>query len=147
MTIVATGNSGGGLGDFGVFYGQAVFTVYIDMADAKGNRVPAWTLQFAAQAASASQGMLIPPLPLNKELPDLPPEIASRYLGRMAVVFAVLDADGKLQKMRVLQSPNIGLNQALLDALAKWSFHPAYLGADPVAVRALVGIPIWVVQD
>ncbi len=46
ITIVASGASGGGFKDFGVFRDEASYTVYLDMADA-GAHGSTWTLQYA----------------------------------------------------------------------------------------------------
>jgi outer membrane biosynthesis protein TonB len=152
LTIVSTGSSGGGLPDFGVFSDEKVYTVYINMRQTTDDPAPSWTLQYAllreaAQAGTAarngqsSQG-LVPPFPVVKEPVQFPIGLVFRHLRSMMVIYAVINKAGKLERMRVVQTPSDELNQPLLDALAKWSFRPAELYGEPVSVKALLGVPL-----
>jgi len=143
MTIVSTSSGGGGLRDYGVFKQETVYTVYIDMADSGRNR-PSWTLQYAAVATpgSAQNSVLVPPFPSAKEYPQLPKEPAAKSLGRMMVVAGVITAEGKLDALRVVQSPNPLLIKPLLDCLAKWTFQAAEVNGAGVAVKFVLGIPV-----
>ena len=73
-------------------------------------------------------------------------ELVRKYLRRLIVVYAVIDTGGKLQQMSVKQSPDPQLNQPALTALEKWVFRPAELNGEPVAVKALLGIPLSLPQ-
>ena len=53
ITIVASGASGGGFKDFGVFHDEASYTVYLDMSDA-GVYGSNWTLQYALDSRRTS---------------------------------------------------------------------------------------------
>jgi len=154
MTIVATASSGGGLRDFGYFRNETVFTVYIEMTHS-ATPAPAWTMQYAllgsgvgngsngaVNLASTPQGQLLPPYPVDKPNPKWAPEIVSKNLGRMVVIGGVVNKEGKLQRMRVLQTPNLLLNQPTLDALQGWTFRPAEMDGTPMAVKVLLGIPL-----
>jgi protein TonB len=88
------------------------------------------------------QQNLLAPFPVTKENPEFPVDAVSRNLGRMLVVYGVINAEGKIEKMRIIQSPNPLLNAPLLAALENWSFRPAELNGEPVAVKALLGIPL-----
>jgi len=153
LTIVSTSNSGGGLADLGVFHNEQVYTVYLDARRTVEDPGPSWTLQYAAlpsaaapesaaKSSSRSQEGLVPPFPVNKELPQWPVELAQKYWHRLIVVYAIIDTAGKLVQMSVKQSPNAQLNKPLLEALCKWVFRPAELDGNPVAVKALLGIPL-----
>jgi hypothetical protein len=153
LTIVATGSSGGGLADFGVFFDEQVYTVYIDMRRTTGDPAPSWVLQYAvlhkaaAQAGAAGQSGqnqqgLVPPFPVVKEPPQLPTGLVFRYLHRMVVVYAIINTEGKLERMHVMQTPTIELNKPLLEALGKWVFRPAELNGEAVSVKILLGIPL-----
>jgi hypothetical protein len=48
-----------------------------------------------------------------------------------------------MEQTSVKESPDPLLNQPVLDALSKWVFRPGVLNGDPVAVKALLGIPLW----
>lgn len=142
MTITSSGNSGGGVGDFGVFHNEPVFTVYVETANSADDPAPTWTLEYAALDPAESAG-LQPPFPKVKQMPEWPIDLATRYQGQMIVVYAVMDTEGKLQRMRVMQSPNLQFNQPLLDALEKWAFRPAKANGAPVEIKALLGVPIF----
>jgi hypothetical protein len=153
LTIVANGSSGGGLPDYGVFFDEKVYTVYINMRRTTDDPAPSWILQYAllhgaaAQAgAIAKSGQnqlgLVPPFPVVKEFPQWPIGLAFRYLHRMVVVYAVINVEGKLERMHVMQTPSIELNKPLLEALGKWVFRPAQLNGEPVPLKALLGITL-----
>ena len=153
LTIVSTANSGGGLADLGVFQHEQVYTVYLDARRTVEDPASSWTLQYAvlpgaaaperaAKSSCRSQEGLVPPFPVNKELPQWPVELAQKYCHRLIVVYAIIDTAGKLVQMSVKQSPNAQLNNPLLEALSKWVFRPAELDGNPVAVKALLGIPL-----
>jgi hypothetical protein len=143
LTIVSTGNSGGGLKDFGVFYDEPVFTVYINTATSADDPAPAWTLQYAAlKVAGISPDDLVPPFPVHKEIPEWPVELVTKYRGHLLVVYAVISTEGKMERVKMMQSPNIKFNEVLFPALDKWVFRPATVNGNPVAVKALLGVPI-----
>jgi TonB family protein len=145
MTIVSSGNSGGGLGDFGVFRDEPVFTVYINMAKSLDDPSPSWTMQYALAAVSGTRSAsLSAPFPAKKEVPGWPEELALKYAGRIVVSSAVIDAEGKMQGLRIIQSPNSALDEFLIAALREWAFRPAQSGGQAVAVKVLLGAPIFV---
>ncbi|HWR35696.1 MAG TPA: hypothetical protein VN622_07485 [Clostridia bacterium] len=153
ITIVASASSGGGFKDFGIFRNEAVYTVYIDMTDV-GAVGPKWTLQYAVLAQSLTSGstmtfpatnpqpngVLAPPFPITKELPRLPPQLAGRYRGRSMVVYGIINAEGNLQDLRVLQTPDVQVNQSVLESLRRWSFRPAEMDGKRVSTKVLLGV-------
>ena len=150
ITIVANGASGGGFKDYGVFRDEASYTVYLDMADT-GVRGPSWTLQYALNSHLASSpsamtshahGRVVPPYATMKPLPSFSPEAAKRGRGGTIVVFGVINRQGKFEDLRIMHSPEIGLNQFLLDALKKWTFRPAEMDGAQVSVKILLGVPV-----
>jgi Gram-negative bacterial TonB protein C-terminal len=151
MTITSTADSGGGLPDLGVFAHEKVYTVFLDMREKSAEQAPSWTLQYArlqsaaekeAAAPMTAQEALTPPFPLAKELPKLNSELMRRYLRNVIVVYAVLDKQGKLQHMSVRQSPDTRFSPPILAALTQWTFQPAQLNGQPVALKVLIGIPL-----
>ncbi|PSH05229.1 MAG: hypothetical protein CXZ00_03515 [Acidobacteria bacterium] len=141
ITIIASGSSGGGFRDFGVFRNEPAYTVYLDMADA-GVSGPSWTLQYALYSVPNQHGLLIPPYAISKALPRLSPESARRNRGSMVVVYGVINPQGKFEDLRVMQSPDGELNPLLLQALQKWTFKPAEVEGTRVAVKVLLGVPV-----
>jgi hypothetical protein len=144
MTIVASGASGGGFKDYGVFHDETSYTVYLDMADA-GALGKSWAMQYALDThlmTSPTHGGLVPPYATVKALPGFSPEAAKRGRGGTIVVFGVINREGKFQDLRIMHSPEIGLNQFMLDALMKWTFRPAEVDGAKVAVKVLLGVPV-----
>jgi hypothetical protein len=88
----------------------------------------------------------VPPLPLVKEQPHLPLELAQKYQRRLIVVSAIINKEGKFEQILVKQSPNPELNGPLLEALNKWVFRPAEFNGQTVSVKALLGIPVSLPQ-
>jgi hypothetical protein len=156
MTILSTASSGGGLADFGVFSNEKVYTVYIDIRQTAEDRSPSWTLQYAPlreaaengadRGSSESPGLLVSPFAVTKEMPQLPVELIHKYSRRLIVVYAIIDTEGKLERMSVKQSPDARLSEPLLEALSKWVFQPAQLDGQPVATKVLLGIPLALSQ-
>ena len=151
LSVLSTEHAGGGLPTFGVFSNQQIHTVYLDMAQTEIDSAPPWTLEFAepqpktpqARKLDESQQGLVLPFPAVKEKPSLPLELVRRHLGKMVVVYAVISVDGKMEQVSVKQSPDPLLNEPVLHALSKWAFRPAVLDGEPVVVKALLGIPLW----
>ena len=143
ITIISTGNSGGGVGDFGVFHDEAVFTVYLNPAKAADDPAPLWPLQYAVlDTAGVPLQDLLPPFAVKKQTPVWPPDLLTRYRGQEIVVYAIIDAEGKMQHPKALQSPNARLSEVLLAVLEQWLFRPATMNGKPVAVKAVLGVPI-----
>ncbi len=156
MSVEAQGPSGG-LRDYGIFRDDVSYTVYIDMSQ-PNDRPTSWTLQYSVMNAAASSTVVtlkkakavsesteehvLPPIPANTVDPKLPPQVAKQYPGHMIVVYAEISREGKLQKIHVVESPDIELTQLVLQALVKWAFKPALENGQPVAVRALFGVPL-----
>jgi TonB family protein len=148
MTIVASGASGGGFKDYGIFKDGMSYTVYLDMADA-GLRGPSWAMQYGLDlrpSANSSDpppqayGFLQPPYAITKSVPHFSPEAARRGHGGTIVVFGVINPKGKWEGLRIMQSPEPALNPVVLGALANWTFKPAELDGRPVSVKCLVGV-------
>jgi hypothetical protein len=146
MTITSTADSGGGLPDVGVFVHEKTYTVFLDIRGESTDRAPSWTLQYAylrpADDPPSAQEALTPPFPVNKELPRLNSELMRKYLRNVIVVYAVMDAQGKLHNLAVKQSPDGRFNLPILAALSHWTFQPAQLNGQAVPLKVLIGIPL-----
>jgi hypothetical protein len=144
MTIIASGGSGGAVRDFGVFNDGPAFTVYLDVSKL-GIAGTRWSLEYGASrdVRFSHPGMLLtPPYPTTQILPHLPAATVSANIGRVIVIEATLTAKGSLDSARVLQSPDSRINPAILDCLSHWTFDASTMGADKVAVKVLLGIPL-----
>jgi len=109
-----------------------------------------WILQYADYAASrttefsldaptaTTQSMLEPPYATTREPAGAS---AAPTSGIMTVVTGLINADGKFQAGRVLQSSNDERGKQWLATLDKWRFHAASKSGKPTTVRVILGIP------
>jgi len=161
VSIVTSGSTGGGLPSMGVFTNEQVYTAYLDMKWANGAAAPSWTFEYAVIPKTAApagpntparnnemklptqgqQGLVLP-FPMVKEQPVLSAEVVRKYLRRVVIVYAVLNADGKMEQMVVKQSPDAQLNEPVINALSKWTFRPAQFNGENVSVKVLLGFPL-----
>ena len=143
LTIASSGNDGGGLRDFGIFESENVFTDYFDLSAPGARPAPPWILQYAfATPCCDLRDSIVSPLPMNEVLPAWPPDLVTSHSGETMVIYAVIDAEGKLRDTRLVESPSPGLNSGLVEALADWIFQPAERNGKPSAVKVLLGIPV-----
>jgi hypothetical protein len=144
MTVVSTANSGGGLEDFGVFHDERIFTVYIPMKRSEEEADPTWTLQYAPLQDDPSEavGQVSAPAPATREWPEIPPDLQQKYALRQVVISAVIDKEGKVSEVTVKRTPDARVSAPIAKALSKWTFHPAQVNSQPVAVKVLIGIPL-----
>jgi Gram-negative bacterial TonB protein C-terminal len=143
MTIVSTGNSGGGVGDFGVFRDEAVFTVYLNPAETADDPAPPWPLQYALlNPTGETLQDFLPPIATKKRMPQWPSDLLEKFSGEQIALYAVINAEGKIVQSKILQSPNSRLSEILLSALEQWVFRPATMNGRPVAVKIVLGVAI-----
>jgi Gram-negative bacterial TonB protein C-terminal len=145
MTVVSTASSGGGLGDYGVFNNERVFTVYIAMKRSPEAEDPTWTLQYAllkSDAAEAGDQAVLAPQPVMRDWPQFSADLAKKYAQRQVVLYAIVDKEGKVSHVSVKQTPDARVSDPIVQALTKWVFRPAQLNSQPVAVKVLLGIPL-----
>jgi hypothetical protein len=144
MTVVSTASSGGGLEDFGVFRDERIFTVYIPMKRTEEEEDPTWTLQYALQDESADNpvGQVLAPMPATREWPEVPADLQQKYAKRQVVISALVDKEGKVSQVTVKRTPDPRVSTPIVHAFGKWTFHPAEVNSQPVAVKVLIGIPL-----
>jgi hypothetical protein len=154
LTVISTEDSGGGLPAFGVFAQERIYTVFLDMKKTETDTIPRWTLEFAviqekpiqgatSNSSSQNQQGLLLPFPMIKVQPTLPTELIRKYLQKSIIVYAVINVEGKMEQISIKDSPDSLFNEPVISALSQWTFRPASLGGKPVAVKVLLGIPLW----
>ena len=130
ITVVATSRSGGVLPYYGLLKGDN-YSIYINTS--LGEAV----MQYSDPSSvnHPSREALSEPEPLRKELPD--------GLRPTRVVFTgILDRNGVLKDLRVLDPGAAETTSKILAALPKWKFRPAFRGEEPVEVTAIIGFGI-----
>jgi hypothetical protein len=146
MTITSTASSGGGLPDFGVFQNEKVYTVYLDMRTDDEDRTPSWVLQYAvlqpqaADAADRIRGTPTPPYAMLKQVPEFTPEVTAKCAHQLIIASAILKATGQLEQISMKQAPDPRVAGPLIEALKNWTFQPAQIDGNPVALKILLGI-------
>ena len=155
ITLLASGGSGGGLPDLGVFKNEQVHTVYLDMRRTVSDSAPSWTVEYAlapltpatpsdsADARVSTKDDVVLPFPIVKEQPPMASEMVSRYPRRMIIVFGIINVEGKLEELDIKDTPNHLLDLPVLNSLRNWTFRPARRNGEVVPVKALFGIPLW----
>jgi hypothetical protein len=154
ITLLASGGSGGGLPDLGVFQNEQVHTVYLDMRRTISDSAPSWTVEYAlapltsatpsaADAKVSTKDDVVLPFPIVKEQPPMTSDMVSRYPRRMIIVFGIINAEGKLEELAVKDTPNHLFDLPVLNSLQRWTFRPARRNGEVVPVKALFGIPLW----
>lgn len=130
ITVVATSRSGGAFDFYGKLPGMN-YSTYVD------TNVGTVEMQFAlADAGShAQQGGVNAPQGLRTDLPkDLP--------RARVVIKCRVDASGNIGNLQVLEPGPAAMMAKIMTALLSWKFRPAMLGAQPVAVDAILGFNI-----
>ncbi len=150
--IVSTETGGGGLPSFGLFTGQQVYTVYLDMRDDERDTVPSWTIEFAAIRGTTVQATRVRTktrrrgsfvaFPSRQETTGIPGRVGPTGLGKTVIVYSIINTEGRMEQLEIKDSPDPRLNDFVLDALREWVFRPAILEGSPVPVKALLGIPL-----
>ncbi len=144
LFVLSTEKSGGGLPYFGVFPEQRIRTVFLDLRRSESAPPLVCTFEFGVPREADQWAFELPTLSIG-EYPTLPEELVSRHLGKMIILFAVVNLEGKMEQISIKESPEIRLNLPMIDALAQWVFRPGKLRGKPVAVKTLLGIPLSIV--
>ena len=75
------------------------------------------------------------PVVINRVEPVYPEEARKARIMGIVIVEAVIDQNGVVKDVEVLKPLPFGLDQAAVDAVKQWTFKPATLDGQPVAVR------------
>jgi protein TonB len=90
---------------------------------------------------AAASDELSAPAATRKVDPAYPLELMRQNVGGTVILYAVIRADGAVEKVRVLRSVDERLDQFASEAIAKWQFDPATKNGSPVDVEATFWIP------
>ena len=83
---------------------------------------------------------VIAPVVIEKIQPAYPEEARKlKHQGRV-VLRSVIDTDGLVEDVEVVEGQPYGLNEAAIAAVRAWTFQPALLDGEPVAVFYLLTI-------
>ena len=104
---------------------------------------PAW----AGINPRKAEGPIKPPKPKHQEAPVYPPQEKADKIQGAVKLTAVINKKGEVEKVEVEEtSGNQNLDQAAIEAVKKWTFHPATRNRKPIAVTyslTLRFVPEW----
>jgi TonB family protein len=120
----------------------------------RATRVPTGEIPAAGFAAPSAPAPGTPPsapltaLPEGSELPVLTsrvdpqyPEAAKRMkLGGDVVLRAVVEANGSIGRIEVVAGASFGMTEAAVDAVRRWTYRPARVNGQPVAVWKVIRV-------
>jgi TonB family protein len=100
-----------------------------------------WVMHFVEQKDAEKQGELVAPVATRTADPGYPLELMKQNVRGTVTLSAVINADGSVGEVRVLNSIDDRLDDYASNALALWRFLPALKNGNPVALQAVVMIP------
>ena len=145
--VVSAGpGGGGGLPAYGVLHGHRIYTIYLPMPGKN------WILQFCVLNDHPPAVLPSQTFEIHMEAPLMPPTAIDQFdfhrlplagdnAGRLIVLSGVIQQDGSVANLRVLQAVAPQSDKAAAAAFRQWKFAPAMRAGNPVAVEVLVGIP------
>jgi outer membrane biosynthesis protein TonB len=131
--VIASSSSGGALDRYGTLKGDRVYTIYLPTSP--GLVVMEYSDRPSASSGQNFEAELTAPEPVKVDLPE---ELQRERI----VVACVVDREGVIRNVRVLEALVAPLTDKLLRALAEWRFRPALRGDEPIEVDALLGFQI-----
>jgi len=131
VVIVASPRAGGALNKYGWLKGGKVYTIYFD------TELGTAILQYTAHAAP--QGTFREDL----TAPDIDHTEYPKDIGKMHLVVAcIIDKEGAVKELRVLESDHPGPAAKMLLSLAKWHFRPVLRAGLPIEAEAIIGFGV-----
>ncbi len=125
-----------------LFGGRTVYLTFLEKPNPR-HYTGDILLWFAERGQTAAGGQSMhAPVPFRQTDPFGPASRSPRPIRGTIRLSAVINADGFLSDLRVLDSPDDVLDGPLLEAAARWTFLPALRGPARVAVDALFEIPV-----
>jgi hypothetical protein len=131
ITLEATPRSGGALNMYGALQGDKVYSIYIPTS--VGTAILQYADPTSGKRAYANE--LSAPEAMRADLPADAPH--SRL-----IVACVLDRNGVLRNVHVLEPRDYAGSAKILAALPNWKFQPALRGQTPVEVNAILGFNV-----
>jgi len=100
-----------------------------------------WIVHFAELQENKGPGELSGPIARRTADPAYPLELMRRNIHGTVTLYALINSDGTVGSVRVLNGVNDQLDEAAKSALMKWQFLPAMKNGNAVALEAVVRVP------
>jgi TonB family protein len=112
---------------------EAAMTAKLDTV-APDHNVPAPALEFG-WCSNAVDATII-----DKQAPHYPPEARGNRVQGSSSVYTVIEADGSLSGLKVVQSAGNALDEATLAAVRQWKYQPATCGGVPIRTQTVITV-------
>jgi TonB family protein len=123
-----------------VFAGRKSYAMTLNMPNLN-SAGGSWVMHFVEQKEDEKKGELVAPVATRTADPEYPLEMMRQNVRGTVTLSAVINADGSVGEVRVLNSIDDRLDDYASSALARWRFLPALKNGNPVALQAVVMIP------
>jgi len=131
VVIVASPRAGGALNKYGWLKGGKVYTIYFDTEI--GTAILQYTA-YAAPQASFREELTAPDL----EYTEFPKAAAKMHL----VVSCLIDKEGGVKQLRILDSDHPESAAKMVLSLARWRFRPVLRAGLPIEAEAIIGFGV-----
>jgi TonB family protein len=123
-----------------VFAGRKSYAMTLNMPNLN-SAGGSWVMHFVEQKENEKKGELVAPVATRTADPEYPLEMMRQNVRGTVILAAVINADGSVGEVRVLNSIDERLDEYASNALSRWRFLPALKDGNPVALQAVVMIP------
>lgn len=96
-----------------------------------------WTGGFGRMHAGSG---VTAPILLSKVEPEFSEEARKAKRQGMVVLMAEVDTNGRVRRMRIVQSLGLGLDEKAMDAVSQWKFRPGFKDGKPAVVAAVIEV-------
>jgi TonB family protein len=128
-----------------VFGGRKSYSMTLSMPNLNSGG-GSWVIHFA-EVKESEKGELSAPVAEHKVDPGYPMELMRHNIGGTVTLYAVINNDGSVDNVRVLQGVDDRLDEYARAALTRWRFRPATRNGEPVSLEAVVMIPFKPIRN
>jgi TonB family protein len=79
----------------------------------------------------------------NRVVPRYPASARANHEQGRVIVYAVVEPDGSLSHLTIIQAVAPDLDAAAVEAIRQWHFKPAACGQTPIRVETSIGTDFW----
>lgn len=122
-----------------IFAGHKFYAMSMNFANLNSGG-GSWIFHFAEQKNDGTGELMAPEV--EREIdPAYPTELMRHNVHGTVVLYAVIQSDGSVQNVKILESVDERLDQYASDALRQWRFRPATKNGNPVSLTMVVRVP------
>lgn len=80
------------------------------------------------------------PVKIQHVQPNYPADARARRIQGVVILDVVLDRTGRVSSVQVLQSPDVSLENAAIEAVRQWEYAPTLVNGQPVSIILTVTV-------